>query len=136
MNGFDFLNDSSPEQIPTNTRARSRRQPRQKSPQIAARLFLMMVVAGCVYLVAANRPRRPQKAEGGAKAAAELRAGHVMGGKVAIGMKNSGVVRPRGDLLNAVARQAANETHVPLDQRAEFVRDFEWAFNFAWDKSN
>lgn len=136
MSDFDFRNDDNPNEVRINTRVRSHRKPRDKSIEIISRLILMMAVAGCVYLVAGNRPRRLRNAIGEAKAATELSAGHVMGGKVAIGMKNSGVVRPRGDVLNAVARQAANEMDVPSEQRAEFVRDFEWAFNFAWDKSN
>lgn len=64
-----------------------------------------------------------------------LKGAHVAAGLVAIEMKNSGAIRPRGDALNALARQAANKMDVPTERRDEFVRDFEWAFNIAWDKS-
>lgn len=76
------------------------------------------------------------------KAAAEkvekgkMKGAHLAAGLVAIEMKNKGTIRPRGDALNALARQAANKLDVPSERRPEFVSDFEWAFNLAWDKSN
>lgn len=106
-------------------------------------LLLCLIVVGLMLITGENRKNRnandrppAERIEAVGTDKAELRAGHVMGGQVAIGMKNSGLIRPRGDVLNAVARQAANEKNVPMESRAEFVKDFEWAFNFAWDKSN
>lgn len=65
----------------------------------------------------------------------KMKGAHIAAGLVAIDMKNNGSLRPRGDRLNALARKAADEMNVPSERRDEFVRDFEWAFNIAWDKS-
>lgn len=78
---------------------------------------------------------RRKKAEVEKSKKGDIKGAHVAAGLVAIEMKNNGSVRPRGDLLNALARKAANEMKVPSESRDEFVRDFEWAFNIAWDKS-
>jgi hypothetical protein len=83
---------------------------------------------------AAAERREKAEIEKGKKG--EMKGAHVAAGMVAIEMKNNGAIRPRGDTLNALARQAANKMDVPSERRAEFVRDFEWAFNLAWDKSN
>jgi hypothetical protein len=89
----------------------------------------------------AREQRAKASAEWREKQAAEkagngnLKGAHVAAGIAAIELKNSGAIRPRGDVLNALARKAANELRVPADRRDEFVRDFEWAFDIAWDKS-
>jgi hypothetical protein len=83
---------------------------------------------------AAAERREKANAEGNKKGG--MKGAHVAAGLVAIEMKNNGAIRPRGDALNAIARQAANKMEVPSERRAEFVRDFEWAFNLTWDKSN
>jgi hypothetical protein len=82
---------------------------------------------------AAAERREKQATEKATKGS--LKGAHVAAGLAAIELKNSGAIRPRGDTLNALARRAANELQVPPERRSEFVRDFEWAFNIAWDKS-
>jgi hypothetical protein len=81
---------------------------------------------------AAADAREKAKAEKPKKG--EIKGAHVAAGLVAFEMKNRGAVRPRGDVLNALARQAANKMDVPSERRDEFVQDFEWAFNRAWDQ--
>jgi hypothetical protein len=81
---------------------------------------------------AAADAREKAKAEKPKKG--ELKGAHVAAGLVAFEMKNRGAVRPRGDVLNALARQAADKMDVPTERRDEFVSDFEWAFNRAWDQ--
>jgi len=63
------------------------------------------------------------------------RGADVVAGLMAIAMKNNGGLRPRGAVLEAWARKAADAMELPSDRRTAFVRDFERAFDLAWETS-
>jgi hypothetical protein len=48
-------------------------------------------------------------------------------------LKGRGNVRPRGDVLDALARKCANEMKVSDEGRKAFVSDFIRAFDKVWD---
>jgi hypothetical protein len=90
--------------------------------------LLVLAAIGWVLELTGLAPKQP------AAVKAKPTGAMYMGGMVAIDLANSGGVKPSGDRVNALARQAASKNGVAdPDERSKFVRDFEFGFWKGWE---